>query len=230
MTKKPARPSIDWEAVEREYRAGQLSVKEIARQHGCTDTGITKRAKKHGWARDLTEKVRQEVKARMAREDARVAAGGLPSLPPPRANHAQTAEAQTVDAAADRGVLVLMEQRTFLGRMSDLAGRQLDELDAITTKRGELVALIEEATLSDKTPQRRNAMMRAVEVPGRIAALKDLSMVAKNLIPLGRQAFGLDDAKAAGETLAELIARSMMPEGRLRAPIVDHVPEPNEVD
>ena len=30
--------SVDWEAIEREYRAGQLSLREIGRTYGVTDT------------------------------------------------------------------------------------------------------------------------------------------------------------------------------------------------
>jgi DNA-binding Lrp family transcriptional regulator len=40
------RMSVDWEAIEREYRAGQLSVREIARQQGLSHTAINKRAKR----------------------------------------------------------------------------------------------------------------------------------------------------------------------------------------
>ena len=39
----------DWEAIEREYRAGQLSVREIARQHDVSAPAIVKRAKRLGW-------------------------------------------------------------------------------------------------------------------------------------------------------------------------------------
>ena len=42
------RPAIDWEKIEREYRAGQLSVVEIGRQHGISHTAINKRAKRDG--------------------------------------------------------------------------------------------------------------------------------------------------------------------------------------
>jgi len=66
MAGKPreGRPVIDWEAIEREFRAGQLSVVEIGRQHGLSHTAINKRAKRDGWTRNLADKVRKAVSAR----------------------------------------------------------------------------------------------------------------------------------------------------------------------
>jgi hypothetical protein len=52
----------DWDAIERQYRAGQLSIKELARQHKLSDTAIHKRAKAKGWTRDLSGAVRTRVR------------------------------------------------------------------------------------------------------------------------------------------------------------------------
>ena len=52
---------VDWEAIEREYRAGQLSIREIGRQYGVSHVGIEKHAKKAGWVQDLKEAVKEEV-------------------------------------------------------------------------------------------------------------------------------------------------------------------------
>ena len=57
---------IDWEAVEQEYRAGQMSVREIGRKHGVNAGTIVKKAKKCEWIQDLSEKVRRETAARLA--------------------------------------------------------------------------------------------------------------------------------------------------------------------
>jgi len=44
--KKPSQPkkALDWERIEVEYTAGQLTVAEIGRRHGCTHQAISKRA------------------------------------------------------------------------------------------------------------------------------------------------------------------------------------------
>lgn len=54
---------IDWEAIERDYRVGSLSVREIARRYEVEPSTITRRAKKEDWARDYSEEVRQRTRA-----------------------------------------------------------------------------------------------------------------------------------------------------------------------
>lgn len=49
-TSKPA--GVDWGSVELAYRAGRLSVREIATQHGVSHTAIAKRAAKSKWIRE----------------------------------------------------------------------------------------------------------------------------------------------------------------------------------
>lgn len=61
-TKQP-----DWEAIERAYRAGLLSLRAIASEHGVAHNTIMKRAEKEGWQRDLTSKVRSAVKDKVTR-------------------------------------------------------------------------------------------------------------------------------------------------------------------
>ena len=46
----------DREAIERAYRAGLLSVREIAAFCGVSHTAIQKRAKANGWERDFKAK------------------------------------------------------------------------------------------------------------------------------------------------------------------------------
>ncbi|SPY77126.1 Uncharacterized conserved protein [Providencia rustigianii] len=56
MSKRP-----DWEAIESAYRAGVMSIREIASQYEITHQAISKRAKKEGWERDLKAKVKARV-------------------------------------------------------------------------------------------------------------------------------------------------------------------------
>jgi hypothetical protein len=58
---------IYWEAIGQEYRAGQLSVREIGRQHSVPESTIRTRAKAEGWKRDLAERVQAAIHARIPR-------------------------------------------------------------------------------------------------------------------------------------------------------------------
>jgi len=49
------KPKTDWPAVERDYRATNLTLRELAELHHCDHTSIAKMAKRHNWKRDLTQ-------------------------------------------------------------------------------------------------------------------------------------------------------------------------------
>jgi uncharacterized protein YjcR len=46
------RRDIDWNAIERDYRCGSLSLRELAAKHGCSHSAIANFAGRHGWTRD----------------------------------------------------------------------------------------------------------------------------------------------------------------------------------
>jgi len=111
-----AKKQIDWEAIEREYRAGQLSIREIARQHEISDPAILRRAKKEGWERDLSEKVRQKVNAKLVSTDVSA-----------KVSSANTRE--TIDNAANRGVEIVRSHRQYLGRLLRVTDKCLKDLE-----------------------------------------------------------------------------------------------------
>ena len=169
----------DWEAIEREYRAGQLSVREIARQFEISHVAIGKRAKAEDWQRSLGQKVREAVTNRLVTSE--VTSGNA---------------REAVETAVLRSVEVVRQHRHAIARGRDLTLRLLDELDATTSHVGELEEAIEAETAGDKTGQRRAAMMKAVGLPSRAGVIKDLSAAAKNWVALERQAFNLDDGSS----------------------------------
>ena len=63
-TKQP-----DWEAIERAYRAGLLSIREIASTQGITHGAINKRAKRDGWERDLKAKIKAKADSLVAKRE-----------------------------------------------------------------------------------------------------------------------------------------------------------------
>jgi hypothetical protein len=83
-----------------------------------------------------------------------------------------------------------------------LVARMLDELDTVTSRRGELEDMIVEATDDDDDEARRDAMMKAVSLPSRSNTLKTLALALKTLneasVPQGKKAAAQEKAKVIG--------------------------------
>lgn len=113
------RPPVDWERIEAEYRAGQISLRGIARAHGVTEGAIRKKAKAGGWARALADKVRKQVSEKLVRSDG---------------THPQRArtDREIVEAASLRGLEVVTSHRADIQQLHGLkrvlAGRLSDVL------------------------------------------------------------------------------------------------------
>jgi hypothetical protein len=163
------KPPVDWEAIEREYRAGQLSLREIARQFDVSDTAIRKRAKADSWTRPLADKVREAVREKLVRAD-----GSHAGSRPQRAS-----DEEIVDGAADRGFAVVTSHR-----------RDLEQLHGL--KR--IIATRLATHLTGGEPD--GPFLGDKESPGDL--LEKLSRVTGRLIPLERQAHNLDEQDGGG--------------------------------
>lgn len=184
--------AADWEAIELAYRAGALSVREIAKQHGVTHGAVQKRAKRDGWTRDLSAKVRKAVATQL--------------VATPVATVSPATERQAVEAAAATVVQLVREHRRDIQGQRSLAELLKAQLEEAIGNRELIEMAIEEETevapdapgyVKAQADQKRKAMLKAVSLPGHVTTLKDLSTVLKNLIPLERQAFNVDGEREA---------------------------------
>ena len=55
------RRDIDWNAVERDYRTGAFSLRELAERHRCSHSAIANFASRHGWTRHPSPAVDGQV-------------------------------------------------------------------------------------------------------------------------------------------------------------------------
>ncbi|MBB4611637.1 hypothetical protein [Sphingomonas yabuuchiae] len=98
------------------------------------------------------------------------------------------------------------EKRREPGEIADdgrgIVGRMLDELDTITSRRGELEDMIVDATDGDEDDARRDAMMKAVSLPVRAKTMQTLALALKTLneasAPQGKKAAQQEKANAIG--------------------------------
>lgn len=190
--------ATDWEAIEREYRAGQLSEAQIARQHNISRAAIQKRARKNGWSRDLTEKVKAEIAARLVAE-------GLQA----------SRDAATIEQAAERGVAIVVSHRSDIQANRSAVTALIQELIEVNAHRSEIEDDIIAETEGDKDGKRRARMLAAVALPSRASVAGTLANALKTLIPLERQAFNLgnegdgSDKADAAPVRAELTDQSL---------------------
>ncbi|CAI8817174.1 hypothetical protein PUP68_11985 [Pseudomonas chlororaphis] len=176
-TKQP-----DWEAIERAYRAGALSIRTIAERNGISDTAIRKKAKASGWNRDLSEQVRKEVRNKLVRGEVRDEQCANPEH-----------DAEIIEEAAEEGATVVRSHRRDIRKATNLANLLMDDLLMTIQKRDEIEDAIVDETSEDTNSMRRGSMLAAVGLPSNAKTLFQLSSAMKNLQVLERQAFGLDE-------------------------------------
>ncbi|NTZ93932.1 hypothetical protein FCH79_01150 [Pseudomonas koreensis] len=124
-TKQP-----DWEAIERAYRAGSLSLRSIADKYDTNEGTIRSRAKKHGWLRDLTEQVRTATKEKLSREVSRT------DVTQPDVRE----DAQIVEEAATEAASVVLAHRSDLAQWRGIAkklGAFLSSVDVTADNHGD---------------------------------------------------------------------------------------------
>lgn len=90
-----------------------------------------------------------------------------------------------------------------------LVHRMLDELDVVTSRRGELEDIIIAATDDDDEDARRDSMMRAVSLPSRANTMKTLALALKTL----NEASAPQGKKAAQQVKADQVAGRFRPVG-----------------
>jgi hypothetical protein len=185
VSKNPEKSPTDWEAIEREYRNGQLSVSEIGRHYNVSHTAINKKAKKEGWKRDLTEKVRQEIASRLVSDEFQ------------RRN-----ARETIEEAAARGVQLVREHRSDIQANRSAVTELIAELIDTNAHREEIEETIYDETETEEgdspaakaeKAKKRARMLAAVALPSRANIANTLASALKTLIPLERQAFNLDE-------------------------------------
>lgn len=62
------RKRIDWEAVERDYRTGKFTLRELEAKHGASYSEISRKAKKQGWTKDLRDVIKAATDAAVLRD------------------------------------------------------------------------------------------------------------------------------------------------------------------
>lgn len=177
--------AADWERIELAYRTAGRSLREIATDHGITEGAIRKRAKRDGWERDLSAKVRAKADA-LVRKD----------LVRSEVRTDAPSEREVVEIEAEVQARIRLSHRADITRMRNLVLRLLAECEAEAAEPEVFAAIGEMLRCADERGQDRlnDAYQKAISLPQRIKGVKELAETLKTLIGLEREAYSLDAA------------------------------------
>ncbi|MEG5833643.1 hypothetical protein UXP90_19355 [Enterobacter kobei] len=175
----------DWEAIETAYRAGVMSLREIASQHGISEGAIRKRAKRDDWSRDLNAKIQQKADDLVRKQEVRKQVR----------NESALTERVLIEATAEVIATVRMEHRGDIRRARELTNTLFDELGA---QCADVSALEQLGDImfdpDDKGRDRLNEIyQKVISLPSRVKSMKDLSDSLKTLIGLEREAYSIEN-------------------------------------
>ena len=176
------KPAVDWESIETLYRAGALSIREIAKTHGLSDGAVRKRAKRDGWDRDLTAKVNAKVRSELVRTEVRT--------------QDAVSERTMVEAGAAQIIALVRDHRAEISRNRAMITTLMGQLEGAAEHRDLLEQIIAEVEdgHTGASAKRREALMRAVALPVHASVLKSLADTLKTVIGLEREAFNINAA------------------------------------
>lgn len=189
-TPTPDKATPDWERIEADYRAGLLSLREIAGGSGVSHVTISKRAKRDGWDKDLSAKIKSKAEALVNTEGVNRTVNS---------NSALTDKA-IVDANAQAIASIRLGHRGDIRRGRSVVASLFDELElicgpdnaAMLAELGEIMREPDERG-QDK---RSDAYSKLLSLSGRVKTAKELGEALKSVIALEREAFGLNDQDA----------------------------------
>ncbi|MGF2439221.1 hypothetical protein [Enterobacter ludwigii] len=175
----------DWEAIETAYRAGVMSLREIASQHGISEGAIRKRAKRDDWSRDLNAKIQQKAEDLVRKQEVRKQVR----------NESTLTERVLIEATAEVIATVRMEHRGDIRRARELTNTLFDELGAQCADVSALERLGDIMfDPDDKGRDRLNEIyQKVISLPSRVKSMKDLSDSLKTLIGLEREAYSIEN-------------------------------------
>ena len=193
--KAPSTKAVDWERIELDYRAGAMSLREIAANHpGTNHVAIARRAKTEGWTRDLSERIKAKAEDLVTR--AAVTADVT-------ANRAVT-EKQVVEANAQDQASVRLSHRKDIQRKRAIVASLMDELEAqVGPENAALLADLGDMLRSpDESGQDKlnDLYRKIISLPERAKTAKTLAETLRIAVDMERQAFGMDAKGADGAT------------------------------
>lgn len=179
----------DWELIERHYRAGIKTLRQIATEGGVTEGAIRKRAKRDQWSRNLKAKIQARAEDLVRKEMVRKPGTQLTPI----------TEKETVEVNAQATAMVLVMQKGTIARSHRLLLSLFDELELTTGNRElfeSLGKMLDESgpdqSGSIKADKINEIYRKVISMPGRFDCAKKLVEMIEKTVRMEREAFGID--------------------------------------
>jgi hypothetical protein len=173
-----------WDAIKKEWLAGQISTTEISRNYGPSRGAIIRRAKVESWPLrgSLQDEVRREIATQLVDED----------LTETDAKLTPDEKVDAVQGAARRGLAVIRTHRGIIKRVLAQAKVTLNDLEKLPEIQLDLIR-------AQRLKNRTKMVVHLMKV--RVDTLDTLTKVLARTVPLDRQAYSLDSDKGEVSTI-----------------------------
>jgi hypothetical protein len=190
----------DWEAIERDYRTGRYTLRELEGRHGVSYAEISRHSKKQGWTKDLRDIIKHATDAALLRETV---------------TEAQKDVTETILIAAEMNKAVILGHRTDIKATRDVTAILLHELSiaSLLAEAQEILSQVLAGSGAEPVDEARAraAVQKALSITNRIQGVKALADTFDKLQVAERRAFGLDEktGKDAGGGLADMATEEL---------------------
>ena len=202
---KKQRRIIDWPAVEREYRAGVKTLRQLAEEFGVSHVAIAKRAKADGWPRDIKAKID-------AKAEEKVNKAAVTRLV--TNEHIALTEKVVIEANAEIIASAALIQRDDIKLGMDVSRGHLVELATLANPRfSKVLEAIADAYDESgpgpagawKTDKVNELYRYIISLAGRVKMAKEVAASHGVYVPLQRKVLRMDDADLQKSTVDDLL-------------------------
>lgn len=186
---------VDWDAVERDYRTGKFTLREMGDKYGVTHAAIGQKARKMGWTADLSKAIKQATNAKLIAE-----------VVSKEVSSATQSVSNTVLAVAEINKQIILGHRTGLNRLSALKEKLLMQIEQAANDMPNLSDVIEMARSPDEHGKDRlnDALRKAMSRSTLADDLKTLTDVDEKVRRGEREAFRLNEEESPESELAAM--------------------------
>ena len=181
----PRLTESDWTLVEKDYRAGLLSDRQIGEKYGVSHGSVQQQAKKRGWSRNLIGRSVAKAEEKLAREE----------LATKLASETKVAsEKELVDSTSDALVEVMRGHRSDSARLRSVVTALLSKVETIINE----TELFEQIGVLCCNPDEKGGdkinelYHKVISLPSQTDTTKKLAETMKILIELERKIFKID--------------------------------------